>query len=104
MLNTGLGMTLSCVMRGTALSTRVLESTAGTEFAGVKFPAHTFWKGQKWLGLGFFIVYYPVEILMLREWPDSKVPTLPCPREISLDLFYTNSGIAGHNNASFLTY
>ena len=52
----------------------------------------------------FYSVYYPVEILMLREWPDSKVPTLPCPREISLDLFDANSGIAGRNNASFPTY
>ena len=41
---------------------------------------------------------------MLREWPDSKVPTLPCPREMSLDLFDANSGIAGRNNASFPTY
>ena len=41
------GMTPSCGMRGTALKTRVLESTTGTEFARVKFPAHTFWKGQK---------------------------------------------------------
>lgn len=52
----------------------------------------------------FYSVYSPMEILMLREWPDSKVPTLPCPREISLDLFDANSGIAGRNNASFPTY
>ena len=52
----------------------------------------------------FYSVYYPVEILMLRGWPDSKVPTLPCPRKISLDLFDANSGIAGRNNASFPTY
>lgn len=52
----------------------------------------------------FYSVYSPVEILMLREWPDSKVPTLPCPREISLDLFDANSGIAGRNNASVPTY
>ena len=56
MLDTGLGMTLSCGMCGTAPKTRVLESTAGgTESAGVKFPAHTFWKGEKWPGLGLFI-------------------------------------------------
>ena len=47
----------------------------------------------------FYSVYSPMEILMLREWPDSKVPTLPCPREISLDLFDVNSGIAGRNIA-----
>ena len=52
----------------------------------------------------FYSVYYPVEISMLRAWPDSKVPTLPCPRKISLDLFDANSGIAGRNNASFPTY
>ena len=57
------------------------------------------------VGFGFFYcMYYPVEILMLREWPDSKVTALPCPREISPDLFDANSGIAGRNNASFPTY
>ena len=41
---------------------------------------------------------------MLCVWPGSRVPTLPRPREISLDLFDANSKIAGRNNASFATY
>ena len=49
-------------------------------------------------------LYYPVEILMWHEWPGSRVPTLPCPREISRDLFDASSGIAGRNKANFPTY
>ena len=56
-------------------------------------------------GFGFFYsAYYLEEILMLRAWPGSRVPTLPCPREIYLGLFDANSGIAGRNNANSLTY
>ena len=54
MLDTARGTTLSCGMRSTALKTGVLESTTGAEFARVKFPAHTLWKGEKLLGLGLF--------------------------------------------------
>ena len=39
----------------------------------------------------FYSAYYPVEILTLRERPGSRVPTLPCPREISRGLFDANS-------------
>ena len=56
-------------------------------------------------GFGVFYSAYDLEeILMLREWPSSRVPTLPCPRETSLGLFDENSGIAGRNNASSPTY
>ena len=101
MLDTGLNLTLICGMRGTTFKTRVLESAAGTEFAKVNFPAHTLWKGEKWPVWGLFI---PRIILKIREWPGSRVSTLPCPREIYLGLFDANSGIAGRNNANSLTY
>ena len=52
----------------------------------------------------FYSAYYPLEILMLREWPRFRVPTLHCPREIYMDLFDAKSGIAGHNNANFPNY
>ena len=52
----------------------------------------------------FYSAYYLEEILLLSEWPGSRVPTLPSPREISLGLFDANSGIAGRNNADSPTY
>ena len=75
MLDTGLGLTLICGMCGSALKTRVLESAAGTEFAGVKFPAHTLWKGEKWPVLGFFIPH----IILRGFWcyVNGLVPEFP---------------------------
>ena len=61
MLDTGLGMTLSCGMRGTALKTCLLESAAGTEFAGVKFPAHSLERREMAEFGAFYSAYYPVE-------------------------------------------
>ena len=74
-LETGLGITLSCGMRGTAIKGHVLESTAGTEFARVEFLAHTLWKGQKWPGLGFFIPC----IILWRFWcyVNGLIPKFP---------------------------
>ena len=75
MLDTGLGMTLRCGMRGTALKTDVLESTTGTKVAGVKFQAHTLWKGEKWPGLCLF---NPCIILWIFWcYMNSLVPELP---------------------------